>query len=147
MNTARVELPEWESVELLGRSTIGRLCIIDHGYPLAFPLNYRMLTDVRPIRIVFRTDPRSVLAQYEGPASVEVDHVDPTARAAWSVIVRGNLRRSLDASEQRDTHPLVATGRLHWAVLDVVAISGRRFSAIEDNEGFTVDWQPVPLAV
>jgi nitroimidazol reductase NimA-like FMN-containing flavoprotein (pyridoxamine 5'-phosphate oxidase superfamily) len=141
MGATRVELPEWESVELLGRETVGRLCIIDHGYPLAFPLNYRMLRDAERTRIVFRTNPSSALARYEGPASMEVDRIDPTRPAAWSVIVRGNLRRVVGQHELPDTYPLVTNGRFQWVVLDVVAISGRRFTAQSAEDEFVVEWQ------
>jgi nitroimidazol reductase NimA-like FMN-containing flavoprotein (pyridoxamine 5'-phosphate oxidase superfamily) len=140
MSTTRVELPQWESLELLGLTPVGRLCIIDHGYPLAFPLNYRLVHD--PTRVVFRTNPNSALARYEGPASLEVDHIDLLTPSAWSIIVRGTLRRVRDHSELTDTHPLVATGRFHWIVLESVAISGRRFSAEAHDDAFSVDWQP-----
>jgi nitroimidazol reductase NimA-like FMN-containing flavoprotein (pyridoxamine 5'-phosphate oxidase superfamily) len=138
--TTRVELPEWESLELLGVTPVGRLCIIDHGYPLAFPLNYRLLHD--PTRIVFRTNPDSALARYEGPASLEVDHIDLLTPSAWSIIVRGTLRRVVEHNELTETHPLVTTGRFHWKVLETTAISGRRFTAEQREDAFTVEWQP-----
>ena len=141
MNTTHVELPDWESLQLLGLTTIGRLCIIDHGYPLAFPLNYRLLHD--PTRIVFRTNPSSAMGTYEGPASLEVDHIDLLAPSAWSIIVRGTLRRVVEHDELADTHPLVATGRFRWIVFDVARISGRRFTADARDDAFTVEWQPV----
>jgi nitroimidazol reductase NimA-like FMN-containing flavoprotein (pyridoxamine 5'-phosphate oxidase superfamily) len=141
MSTTRVELPNWESLELLGLTTVGRLCIIDHGYPLAFPLNYRLLHD--PTRIIFRTNPSSALAHYEGQASLEVDHIDLLTPSAWSIIVRGTLRRVVEQHELADTHPLVTTGRFHWIVLEATSISGRRFSAETHDDAFTVEWQPL----
>jgi hypothetical protein len=33
-------------------------------------------------------------------------------------------------------------GRFHWIVLDVTAISGRRFTNTEGCAGFYVDWEP-----
>ena len=38
----------------------------------------------------------------------------------------------------RCTHPLVASGRFRWIVLDVVAISGRRFAATAADDGFAL---------
>ena len=144
MSATRIELPDWESLELLGLTTVGRLCIVDHGYPLAFPLNYRLLHN--PTRIVFRTNPSSALARYEGLASLEVDHIDLLTPSAWSIIVRGKLRRVVDQHELADTHPLVTTGRFHWIVLDATSISGRRFTAETREDAFTVEWQPMTTA-
>ena len=143
MNTTRVEMPGWESIELLGRETVGRLCIIDHGYPLAFPVNYLMLRDAGGTRFVFRTHPTSGLGQYSGPASLEVDQIDKVRPSAWSVIARGTLRHAVADDELHDTHPLVTSGRFHWVVLDVSSMSGRRFTAETADDGFIVEWQPV----
>jgi nitroimidazol reductase NimA-like FMN-containing flavoprotein (pyridoxamine 5'-phosphate oxidase superfamily) len=141
MSATRIELPDWESLELLGLTTVGRLCIIDHGYPLAFPLNYRLMRD--PTRIVFRTNPSSAVARYEGLASLEVDHIDLLTPSAWSIIVRGTLRRVVEHDELTDTHPLLTTGRFHWIVLETTSISGRRFTAETREDAFAVEWQPV----
>ena len=142
MGATRFEIPEWESLELLGRETVGRLCIIEHGYPLAFPVNYRVMSSVEGSRIVFRTVPQAALARYEGLSSLEVDHVDHDRRSAWSVIVRGTLSRVLGQHELPDTYPLVTEGRDQWMVLHSSAISGRRFVSKPAADGFVVDWQP-----
>jgi nitroimidazol reductase NimA-like FMN-containing flavoprotein (pyridoxamine 5'-phosphate oxidase superfamily) len=139
MTATRVELADWESIELLSGQTVGRLCIVDHGYPLAFPLNFRLLH--QPTRVVFRTNPSSAIGRYEGPASLEVDHIDPLGPSAWSVIVRGTLRRAVEHHELPDTHPLVSTGRFHWVVLEATSMSGRRFSAQSQEDAFAVEWQ------
>ncbi|MGD9998227.1 MAG: pyridoxamine 5'-phosphate oxidase family protein [Ilumatobacteraceae bacterium] len=144
MGATPYELPEWESWQLVEREPIGRLCVIDHGYPLAFPVNYRVVHDGGRHRIVFRTNPRSALARYEGPSSIEVDHIDPDGSAgasAWSVIVRGSLRRVAGPHEFPDTFPLVE-GKFQWIVLEVSAISGRRFTAQPAPDLFVVEWQP-----
>lgn len=142
MGITRLEMPGWESVQLLERASVGRLCIIDHGYPLAFPVNYRMLRDAGVTRFVFRTDPSSGLGQYTGPSSLEVDQIDMARPEAWSVIVRGNLRHAVEKDELHDTHPLVSIGRFHWVVLDASAMSGRRFTGRVSTDEFTVEWQP-----
>ncbi len=144
MGATPYELPEWESWELIEREPIGRLCVIDHGYPLAFPVNYRVIREGGRNRIVFRTNPRSALARYEGSASIEVDHIDVDTTlgpSAWSVIVRGVLRRVAGAHEFPDTFPLVE-GKFQWVVLDALAISGRRFTAQPATDLFVVEWQP-----
>ena len=139
MTAARVELDDWECMKLLGGQTVGRLCIVEHGYPLAFPLNYRVLDE--PTRMVFRSDPSSAIGRYGGPASLEVDHIDTLGPTAWSVIVRGTLRRAVEHHELPDTHPLVTTGRFQWVVLEVTSMSGRRFTAQPQEDAFAVEWQ------
>ncbi|MEY2414963.1 MAG: hypothetical protein QOH53_297, partial [Ilumatobacteraceae bacterium] len=56
MGATQFEAPQWESVGWLESETVGRLCVIDFGYPLAFPINYRLqqLRDDE-YRLVFRT--------------------------------------------------------------------------------------------
>jgi hypothetical protein len=145
MGARHFEASRWESVAWLESETVGRLCVLDGGYPLAFPINYRLLSDGEACRIVFRTVPRSVVARYEGPASLEVDQIDKSRLNAWSVIVRGELRRAaVDEVDLPDTVPLLTEGRSRWKVLDVISISGRRFSNTTLSDGFSVEWQAVP---
>ncbi len=142
MSTTRCELPSWESYELLGSETVGRLCVIEREYPLAFPLNFRIVRKLDETRIVMRTAAHTAVARYEGPASLEVDRIDDADRTAWSVIVRGTLRRVIGQHELPDPHPLVTEGRHQWMVLEVTAISGRRFTSKPATDGFSVEWQP-----
>lgn len=133
------ELADRESLELLSHETVGRLCVIEHGYPLAFPLNYRMLRTGEDTKMVFRTIPHAAVARYEGPASLEVDQIDKAA--TWSVIVRGTLRRVIGQHDLPDTDPLLTEGRTQWIVLNVTSISGLRFTSAPVTDGFSVDWQ------
>jgi hypothetical protein len=126
---------------LLGSETVGRLCVIEHEYPLAFPINYRLMRDVDETKVVFRTIPHAAVARYEGLASLEVDRIDHANGTAWSVILRGNLRRVIGQHELPDPKPLVTEGRHQWVVLDVTAISGRRFISKPASDGFVVEWQ------
>lgn len=142
MCATRVELPQWQSLDLLERETVGRLCIIEQGYPLAFPVNYRLVRDGDRTALVFRVSPRAGLARYEGRASFEVDHIEMQYGTAWSVIVRGTVRRVLGRHELPDTHPFVDDDRQQWLLLDVSAISGRRFQSKPAGDGFVVEWQP-----
>jgi hypothetical protein len=141
MGATRHELPQWESLELLRRETIGRLCVLEHGYPLAYPMNYRVVGDGDAVSVVFRANPRTAVASCEGAASIEVDHLDPVQRSAWSVMARGTLHRAVGTHELPDTDPLVTDGRFQWLVLDVEAISGRRFTGVPVADGFVVEWQ------
>jgi hypothetical protein len=141
MGATPFAIPERESIELLHQETVGRLCIIECGYPLAFPVNYRVMGTGNSFRIVVRTTPRAAIARYEGPASFEVDRTDPDRLNAWSVIVRGQLKRGVGLEELPNTYPLVTDGRFHWIVLDITAISGRRFSNTDACAQLHVDWE------
>jgi len=128
---------------LLTSESVGRLCIIDHGFPLAFPVNYHVVQDAAGDRVVFRTSPDTSLARYEGPSSLEVDSISADHQQAWSVIVHGRLHRSLGEEDLPDPHPLVREQRSQWLVLDVSAVSGRRFEGTPATDQFSVDWQTI----
>jgi len=141
MSASKFEVPEWESVELLESETVGRMCIVVSDYPIAFPISYRLVRDDTKVRIVFRAAPHAALAQYDGPASMEVDRVDPDHLNSWSVIVRGTLHKVFGNHELPDTFPLLE-GRYQWMVLEVSAVSGRRFVSAPAFDGRGVDWRP-----
>ncbi len=146
MSATRFELPRWECLELLKAETVGRMCVVEHDHPVAFPINYRVLhTHVdeadEQIRIIVRTAADTSVARYEGPASFEVDQIADDRRSAWSVIVRGGLRRVVGQHELPDTYPLLSDGRNQWMVLNVTSISGRRFTSHAPVDDFSVEWQ------
>ena len=143
MSATRHDLPVHECIALLDADSVGRLCIIDHGYPLAFPVNYRLVRHRGGDRLVFRTSSDAAMARYAGPASFEVDQISADRRRAWSVIVRGDLRRAHGEADLPDPEPLVSERRHQWLVLDVAAWSGRRFTGVDRDDRFTVDWQTV----
>ena len=144
-STTHHHVPTHECWALLDAESVGRLCIIDHGYPLAFPVNYRVVHDTAGERIVFRTSPDASLARYEGPSSLEVDSITPDRHDAWSVIVHGRLRRSHGEADLPDTHPLITERRHQWLILEVSSISGRRFHSTPTADLFSVDWQSVDV--
>jgi nitroimidazol reductase NimA-like FMN-containing flavoprotein (pyridoxamine 5'-phosphate oxidase superfamily) len=147
MGLSPFDLAHRESIELLEKETVGRLCVIEHGYPLAFPISYRLTRTGDQTKVAFRTVPHSTVARYEGPACLEVDRIDTDRQSAWSVIVRGDLRRAFDQGDLPDTFPLVTEGRHQWVVLEVTAISGRRFTSTPADDGFSVEWQPADTAM
>ena len=143
MGATPYELPQHECIGLANGETVGRLCIVDHDYPLAFPVNYKVAcSDSQEVSIVVRVSPRAAIGVYEGPASFEVDRVELDGAGAWSVIVRGRLRNSRGDDRLPETFPMVTEGRYQWKVLEAAAVSGRRFSSRVDSGGFSVDWQP-----
>jgi nitroimidazol reductase NimA-like FMN-containing flavoprotein (pyridoxamine 5'-phosphate oxidase superfamily) len=76
----RSEIPAWDCFQLLEQQRVGRLTIIENGYPVAIPVSYRMAGEHTDRRVVVRTSPDTTIGRYEGPASIEVDHIDEQAR-------------------------------------------------------------------
>jgi len=140
MTTQRLEIPRWECIDLLRSQQVGRLCIIEDDFPLALPVNYRVAGADLTTSIVVRTAPNTVIGQYHGKSSLEVDVVDTTRRSAWSVIVRGTFHHVAGEHSLPDPEPWLTVDRHHWMVLEPQAISGRRFNAVLGDDGYSVDW-------
>lgn len=140
MVVQRFELQTWECQSLLQEQTVGRICIIDHGCPVALPISYKLIGNERESHIVIRTAPGTLIGRYEGPSSLEVDHIDVDGRKAWSVIVRGKLRQLSGAHGLPDPGPWLTDDRHTWLVLDVSATSGRRFTGRVTDDGYSVEW-------
>jgi hypothetical protein len=141
MSVQRLELPAWDCWSLLGAKSIGRLVIIDHGCPIALPVNIRVIGDDAGRRVVVRTSPGSLLGRYEGPASIEVDDIDEAARRAWSVLVRGIVHRLSDHAGLPDPGPWITDDRSQWITLDATSITGRRFTGRPSADGYSVEWE------
>ena len=141
MTAQPVVLPHWECLELLRAHTIGRLCVVDAGVPLAFPVNYAIVGDNEHPRFMMRTSPTTIIGAYEGPASIEIDHIDLDAGDAWSVIVRGTIRHLIGQAGALDPQPLVSSNRTMWSLLEPNVISGRRFVIGLADDGYSVEWQ------
>jgi len=147
MSTRRVELPAWECVELLRTRSIGRICVIDHGYPIAIPVNYEVMGDDGALQIVVRTAPESILGRYEGLGSLEVDDIpidDGTLAegTTWSVFGRGTVHRVSESNDLPDPRPIIDTSRERWITLHLSATTGRRFTIRRDEETGNLDWKP-----
>ena len=87
--------------------------------------------------IVFRTSPYGVLAQLTHPTQVafEIDDIDQTHGAGWSVLVRGQAQAVMAPHElvslwtQPGIVPWAPGIRNLWIGTSVTAISGRRVKA------------------
>ena len=137
----RSQIPAWDCFQLLDEHRVGRVAIIEHGYPLAIPVSYRLTGTHADRRIVIRTAPSTTMAQYEGRASLEVDYIDERERTAWSVIARGTLHRVVGDDTLPDPQPWLIEGRHQWLALDVVAVSGRRFVGRPAGDGSRLVWR------
>ena len=134
-------LPTWECYDLVKTCRVGRLCFLDGDTPIAYPLSFKVHRADDASYIVVRTGPRSLLANYAGPGSFEVDEIDVDSLTAWSVLFRGTVRRSHEPSNLPQPERWIADGYHVWMVLSIAAVSGRRFVARDANDGFSVEWE------
>jgi nitroimidazol reductase NimA-like FMN-containing flavoprotein (pyridoxamine 5'-phosphate oxidase superfamily) len=138
------DVPVWEAVAHLRETRVGRLCIIDHGTPIALPVNFRIAGRDDDLRIVIRTAPTGLLGAYAGPASLEADQIDERRQRAWSVLARGVLRHEHRDPDLPDPEPCVTGSRDLWLVLEVRAVTARRFTGAPSADGFAVEWTLTP---
>ena len=136
----RAELPTWQCYDLVRTGSVGRLCFLDGDTPVAFPVSFKLHRTGDGSFIVVRTGPGSLMATATGPASFEVDEIDVDSRTAWSVVLRGTVRRSHEPSQLPTPDPWIADGRHVWLLLEVSSVSGRRFVARDAGDGFAVEW-------
>ena len=73
--------------ELLASKVVGRAAVCTPTGPRIFPVNYAVVDDT----IVFRTTAYSVLGTYAWNTQLafEVEEIDETERAGWSVVALG----------------------------------------------------------
>ena len=119
-----------QCLELLGAAGLGRIAVTIGAVPAIFPVHYRLLDG----QIVFRTGEGTNLhtASANTVVAFEVDEVDPSWAAGWSVLVVGVAREIQD--DGAIAHALEQTPDL-WDAGDgahVISIlpafvSGRRF--------------------
>ena len=107
---------------------VGRFVFITSHWPVALPVNFRLLDG----DVVFRTRTDGLLAAAAGThVSFEVDHIDDAMSEGWSVLISG-LARLVDDPNEREQ--IAALGIEPWpgarreAVMriDTEAITGRR---------------------
>jgi hypothetical protein len=126
-----VELDREECEQLLASHDVGRLAVVVDGHPHVVPVNY--VTPGGGI-VVFRTSAGTVLTEASlRDVAFEVDEVDRTTHAGWSVEVRGFGRDIGDAVDAESVRlrglPLVtwAPGeRQAWFKVEPSAVTGRR---------------------
>jgi nitroimidazol reductase NimA-like FMN-containing flavoprotein (pyridoxamine 5'-phosphate oxidase superfamily) len=134
VNSKLQVLDRAECLRLLATEEVGRLGVVVAGRPEIFPVNYAVDGD----EVMFRTDPGTKLAAaVQGPVVFEVDHLDPTTRSAWSVILHGRAHQvsSFDSPALRrrlmqlHIYPWTGTPKAHLVRLVPSTITGRRVRA------------------
>lgn len=125
-----MELSKAQCAVMLGSHSIGRLCVVEAGYPVAFPVNYRLVVDADGVlTIILRTRPGNALDRPNENVGFQIDGTDPIRQTGWSVICRGELRdvRSSTAPswlQSWDPHPWIGP-RESWLYLTVAKLTGR----------------------
>ena len=120
-----LKLTTKECLHLLEMADVGRVSVVDDGYPVVLPVNYKVTRmDGNPV-IAIRTRPGNVIDHVDEHVGFEIDGVDPGHDGGWSVLVRGTML-GVVPRQRLDTRPLVSEGRDAWRIIVITAISGRR---------------------
>jgi nitroimidazol reductase NimA-like FMN-containing flavoprotein (pyridoxamine 5'-phosphate oxidase superfamily) len=128
-------LPRAESLRLLRSVPYGRIVFTNHALPAVQPVNFVLDGD----QIVIRTSSESKLVaagKVRAVLAFEVDDIDVTSRAGWSVVVVGHAR-VVDAPAE--TARLGALRLESWA-----APTSRRYICIS-MEQVTGRWLHSPV--
>ncbi len=118
---------------------IGRLCVLEGEYPVAFPVNYRLVFDSQGLLvIVLRTREGNSLDRERSNVSFQVDGLDEMTQTGWSILARGELRSTSSTDAPRwlsawDPHSWVEpTDR--WLYIAVThEMTGRRLQEPEES--------------
>jgi uncharacterized protein len=133
-----VELDRNECIRLLSSHSLGRLCVVENEYPVAFPVNYRVVVDTMDhVIIVLRARHGSVLDRPKEKVSFQVDGIDPISQTGWSVLARGQLQDALAEEAPGwlqfwNPHPWVGD-RFSWLYIETVLLTGRRLVQVADE--------------
>lgn len=123
-----------ECLDLLKRTTVGRIAVVEAGAPVIFPVNFVLDGD----DLVFRTDPGTKLERgLQAPVCFEVDEIHEETESGWSVIVKGRLEEMNFSTkpalkqhlEGLGLRPWAGGEKRHWLRLVPSVISGRRITA------------------
>jgi nitroimidazol reductase NimA-like FMN-containing flavoprotein (pyridoxamine 5'-phosphate oxidase superfamily) len=129
------KLDEAECLRLISPGGVGRIAFLGSYDLTVLPVNYQLVDGA----ILFRTaqdglteeDLRTGIAHGEYRVAFEVDHLDDTARAGWSVLLQGPAHH-LDAEEEQeaaraaDIEPWAGGECNHFIRITPVRITGRR---------------------
>lgn len=137
-------LIESECWELLDESAIGRLAVDIAGEPDIFPVNFI----VNQGGIVFRSAAGTKLtgAVLNRFVAFEIDGYEPSARTAWSVVVKGTaspIERMQEVFDAEDLplFPWISWEKPNFVRIDPTSVTGRRYHIIDDaNPDASLGW-------
>lgn len=121
-----------ECLELLARSSVGRIAVSVNALPAIFPVNFAVMGE----GVVFRTGTGMKLAAAvtNSVVAFEVDEFDHDHRGGWSVMVVGKASEIADDSELQVAERLelrpwaIGVERTRFIRIDTEMISGRRMA-------------------
>jgi hypothetical protein len=125
MSSEVVELSTKYCELLLASLDIGRIAVVEDGYPLVFPISYKAVVADARLVLAIRTRPANVIDQPGRVVCFEIDGVDPSHDGGWSVLVRGLLVET-SPDVDLDPNPIVPEDRDAWRIIIPTQISGRR---------------------
>lgn len=124
-----------ECFRLLATHEVGRLGVYAEHYPLIIPVNYALDDRI----IIVRTSPGTKLsALNHANVTFEVDEIDRTRRAGWSVLVRGlaeevtevHARDLVERSQSAGVSPWAPGVREHLVRVIPHLVTGRRIHRV-----------------
>jgi nitroimidazol reductase NimA-like FMN-containing flavoprotein (pyridoxamine 5'-phosphate oxidase superfamily) len=114
---------------LLRGQSVGRVAVVDNGFPIVLPINYRLVETSGPLWVALRTRPGNVIDRAPMPVALEIDRIDVGEQEGWSVVVRGTLHHvDPDAAgfrERFDPQPWLTDERDAWLIIEPFSITGR----------------------
>ena len=125
MSSEVTELSTSDCELLLASLDVGRIAVVENGYPLVFPISYKVVVADEGLVLAIRTRPDNVIDQPGRAVCFEIDGVDPSHDGGWSVLVRGLLVETSPHVEL-DPNPIVSDDRDAWRIIMPTHISGRR---------------------
>ena len=132
------DIPEAECLELLARTSLGRIAFAAAGQLEIFPVNY----SVRKGIVVIRTAPGTKLSYAPDSQVVfEIDEYDSERGLGWSVVLHGVAYDVTDAGDDfswaargAKVTPLAPGTKAHRLAIKPSAISGRRFRRLASEQ-------------
>jgi len=142
-DTTLTIIPRRICVELLSENNVGRIAVIENGYPVVLPVNYRLVQAEQQTLIAVRTRPDNVIDRAGPPVAFEIDGIDAYHRTGWSVLVRGKLHHMIDAERRSrpgllDPQSWVHGDRDAWLLIEPESITGRRLSTADTEWAFHI---------
>lgn len=143
MATELVELDLEQCIRLLASHNIGRVALVDDGgFPVVFPVNFRLVDRDRQHWIAIRARPEGAIDHPGHQVALQLDEVDEVHHTGWSVLVRGTLetvdRTAADFAEHFDPGPWLDE-RDAWLVIEPAQITGRAVSGVEIDWAFSIE--------
>jgi nitroimidazol reductase NimA-like FMN-containing flavoprotein (pyridoxamine 5'-phosphate oxidase superfamily) len=121
-----VELSESECWALVRTQKVGRFAANRPGQaPLVVPVNY--VVDGSDRTIVFRSSAGAKLnATAHHLVGLQVDSIDPTHHAGWSVLIEGHARWLFEVQDDTEVETWAPGPRPYVIRLEATRVTGRR---------------------